>query len=150
MLVGAAAKACLVIHPQMTAASFKRYMGTDKTWTRKTHRQDSAAALVVAGMDYAGDPTVSFFANYHGRRRDYFTGALHARSSRAIFLLLIFLLLIAPALTFYLVSAAFTSAAFCAVPVNPATRRTECRQSPAARRLREARRQWPSSPFRWL
>lgn len=49
LLVGAAAKARLVSHPQMTVASFKRYMGTDKTWTlgSRQFRAEELSALIL-------------------------------------------------------------------------------------------------------
>jgi len=49
LLVGAAAKARLISHPQMTVASFKRYMGTDKTWTlgSRQFRAEELSALIL-------------------------------------------------------------------------------------------------------
>ncbi|MGG7445636.1 Hsp70 family protein [Kosakonia oryzendophytica] len=49
LIIGAAAKARLVSHPQMTVASFKRYMGTDKTWTlgERPFRAEELSALVL-------------------------------------------------------------------------------------------------------
>lgn len=49
LIIGAAAKARLVSHPQMTIASFKRYMGTDKTWTlgERPFRAEELSALVL-------------------------------------------------------------------------------------------------------
>ncbi|PTA93750.1 molecular chaperone HscC [Kosakonia sp. H7A] len=49
LLVGSAAKARLVSHPQMTVASFKRYMGTDKTWTlgSRQFRAEELSALIL-------------------------------------------------------------------------------------------------------
>ncbi|SCB96311.1 molecular chaperone HscC [Kosakonia oryzendophytica] len=49
LIIGAAAKARLVSHPQMTVASFKRYMGTDKTWTlgKRQFRAEELSALVL-------------------------------------------------------------------------------------------------------
>lgn len=49
LLVGAAAKARLISHPQMTVASFKRYMGTDKTWLlgARQFRAEELSALIL-------------------------------------------------------------------------------------------------------
>ncbi|UXY09947.1 molecular chaperone HscC [Kosakonia sp. ML.JS2a] len=49
LIIGAAAKARLVSHPQMTVASFKRYMGTDKTWMlgERPFRAEELSALVL-------------------------------------------------------------------------------------------------------
>ncbi len=49
VLVGAAAKARLVSHPHMTVASFKRYMGTDKSWTlgSRQFRAEELSALIL-------------------------------------------------------------------------------------------------------
>lgn len=49
LLVGEAAKARLVSHPHLTIASFKRYMGTDKTWSlgSRRFRAEELSALVL-------------------------------------------------------------------------------------------------------
>lgn len=49
LLVGGAAKARLISHPQMTVASFKRYMGTDKTWLlgARQFRAEELSALIL-------------------------------------------------------------------------------------------------------
>ena len=65
ILVGAAAKARLVSHPHLTVASFKRYMGTDKTWTlgSRRFRAEELSALVLrklkadAEVAFGGDVT---------------------------------------------------------------------------------------------
>lgn len=60
ILVGAAAKARLVSHPHLTVASFKRYMGTDKTWTLGTRRfrAEELSALVLRKLK--ADAEVAF------------------------------------------------------------------------------------------
>ena len=50
LLVGATAKERLISHPQLTAASFKRYMGTQQEFELGT-RRFRAEEAVSAGAD---------------------------------------------------------------------------------------------------
>ncbi|NIF59437.1 molecular chaperone HscC [Enterobacter sp. Ap-916] len=60
LLVGEAAKARLVSHPHLTVASFKRYMGTDKTFTlgQQSFRAEELAALVLRKLKADAEVTL--------------------------------------------------------------------------------------------